>query len=140
MVLTLVPQQPGPAASTLKRVGTGPQCIPMKTLQSRVCLGALSNTVGSAEGAVGRRRQPENRAGLVAVSIASVSLGITSANGEGRETGSGYTGSHRNDNVAPVTSAWKKESKKNPTKNKTWDKASDVWFPLKKSIEPVCTN
>lgn len=51
-----------------------------------VCLGALSNTVGSA--AEGGRRptkptRPEKRAGLVAVNVASASLGITSAYGGG---------------------------------------------------------
>lgn len=85
VVLTLAPQQPGPASSVLKRVGTGPQCIPMKTLQSHVFVWVhfLTQWALLLKGAVGQQSQPEKRAGLVAVNVASASLGITSAYGGG---------------------------------------------------------
>lgn len=91
-MLTLAPEQPRAASSILKRFGTGPQCIPMKTLQSHVFVWVhfLTQWALLLKGAVGQQSQPENRAGLVTVNVTPAPLKITSAYG-----GEGRRGLHR---------------------------------------------
>lgn len=55
-------QQPRAAVSILKRVGTGPPCIPMKTLQSHVFVWVhfLTQWALLLKGAAGQQSQPEH--------------------------------------------------------------------------------